>query len=42
MEHLIYNKISYDIEKYKEKMIDLNFNVDAVMTGNKYAKIWTE
>ena len=32
----------FDIEKYKETMIDLNFNVDAVMTGNKYAKIWTE
>ena len=33
---------SFDIEKYKEIMIDLNFNVDAVMTGYKYAKIWKD
>ena len=32
----------FDIEKYKEIMIDLNFNVDAVMTGYKYAKIWKD
>ena len=31
-----------DIEKYKKTMHDLNFHVDAVMTGIKYAKIWTE
>ena len=31
-----------DIEMYKKIMLDLNFNVDAVMTGKKYAKIWTE
>ena len=34
---------SFDIEKYKEIMIgSFNFNVDAVMTGYKYAKKWKE
>lgn len=32
---------SFDIEKYKEKMIDLNFNVDAVMTNYKYIDVWS-
>ena len=31
-----------DIEMYKKIMLDLYFNVDAVMTGKIYAKIWTE
>jgi len=31
-----------DIEKYKKILYNLNFNLDAVMTGKKYAKIWTE
>jgi hypothetical protein len=30
-----------DIEKYKKILHDINFNVEAVMTGDKYAKIWT-
>ena len=31
-----------DIEKYKKILYNLNFNLDAVMTGKKYAKIWAE
>ena len=31
-----------DIKKYKKILYNLNFNLDAVMTGKKYAKIWTE
>ena len=31
----------FDIEKYKEKMIDLKFNVDAVMTNYKYIDDWS-